>query len=534
MARRKSFQSVMTAVAREHARQQREAERAHAQAARAVQQAIKARDRQAALQAKEDKQRYTAARQQEVDDCNQELAQRWQELGNILQYTLGIDDTIAFDALRVREPYTPTIIPASLTTQAPAPQQADFVNKVKPPTLVEMALRMKGRYQRELQAAEEQYQSAMRAYEQSETERVAKLLELRGQAELSRMSYEAKMQQREEEVTALEEEYRRGEVDAVITYNSMVLERSVYPDGFPQVFRLAYQPEAKELVIDYQLPPTEIVPPEAEFRYVKTKDSIESKLRKPVETRDMYLDVVSSITLRSIHEVLEADQANVLEVVVFNGFVETIDPATGQDIQPYLISTRAVKAEFLKINLARVDKKSCLRNLGARVSPQPTEQQPVKPVVEFNMVDRRFVEQGDVLSSLESRPNLMELSPSEFETLCSNLFNKMGLETRLTRASKDGGVDVVAYDTRPVLGGKVVIQSKRYRNLVDVSAVRDLYGTMVNEGASKGILVTTSNYGPDAYAFSKDKPIELIDGGGLLFLLEQVGIQARIIMPKDG
>ncbi|MCA2218049.1 restriction endonuclease [Jidongwangia harbinensis] len=31
---------------------------------------------------------------------------------------------------------------------------------------------------------------------------------------------------------------------------------------------------------------------------------------------------------------------------------------------------------------------------------------------------------------------------------------------------------------------------------VDVSAVRDLFGTLQNEGASKGILVTTSGYGP--------------------------------------
>lgn len=35
----------------------------------------------------------------------------------------------------------------------------------------------------------------------------------------------------------------------------------------------------------------------------------------------------------------------------------------------------------------------------------------------------------------------------------------------------------------------------------------------MNEGATKGILVTTSGYGKDAFNFAKDKPIELIDGG---------------------
>jgi hypothetical protein len=38
----------------------------------------------------------------------------------------------------------------------------------------------------------------------------------------------------------------------------------------------------------------------------------------------------------------------------------------------------------------------------------------------------------------------------------------------------------------------------------------------------------------DAYEFSKDKPIELIDGGGgLLYLLDQVGVKAKIVFPPE-
>jgi restriction system protein len=56
---------------------------------------------------------------------------------------------------------------------------------------------------------------------------------------------------------------------------------------------------------------------------------------------------------------------------------------------------------------------------------------------------------------------------------------------------------------------------------------------MQHEGANKGILVTTSGYGPDAFDFAKDKPIELIDGSGLLYLLREIGIEARIVMPEE-
>lgn len=73
-----------------------------------------------------------------------------------------------------------------------------------------------------------------------------------------------------------------------------------------------------------------------------------------------------------------------------------------------------------------------------------------------------------------------------------------------------------------------VIQAKRYTNVVGVAAVRDLYGTVMNEGATKGILVTTSDYGKDSYEFAKDKPITLLNGSNLLSLLEKHGHKARI------
>src|SRR6185503_13036433 len=126
-------------------------------------------------------------------------------------------------------------------------------------------------------------------------------------------------------------------------------------------------------------------------------------------------------------------------------------------------------------------------------------------------------------------PDLLELSPTEFEGLIQNLFTKMGLEARQTRPSRDGGVDCVAWDQRPIFGGKVIIQAKRYKNTVGVSAVRDLFGTMQNEGASKGILITTSGYGKSSFEFADGKPLELLDGRNLLYLLsEHADIDARI------
>ncbi len=546
MGRKSSFGSVVTKIAREaaraerqaeqaRARQLREAERVRMQTERALAQAAKEDQRQAATDLKEAQQRYFLARQQEADAANIELAELVDELCHILEHTLKVNDAISLDSLRVAADIPPFVPPSELTTPIGEPDYADFVRDIKKPSgLSGMFPSKKNAYQADLEAAERRYAEVKQQRVEREEQRQQQLTALRAEYDNRVAALKAKAERTNLDVAVFQKSLAAGEPEAIVAYNAMVLERSVYPTGCPQEFRLAYVPESRELVVEYELPGLSIVPATLEYRYNKTKDVLDEKPRKASEIKDIYQNVVAGIALRTIHEIFEADTDQRILVVAFNGFVATVNPATGRDIRPCLISVRTTRERFGELDLKRVDKHICLRNLGAQVSPRPAEMQPVKPIIEFSMVDRRFVEASDVLADLESRPNLMELSPFEFENLVSNLFGKMGLETRLTRASRDGGVDCVAYDTRPILGGKVVIQAKRYSHTVGVSAVRDLYGTMMNEGANKGILVSTSGYGPDAYEFQKDKPIELIDGGGLLYLLEQNGVQARIVFLEQG
>jgi restriction system protein len=146
--------------------------------------------------------------------------------------------------------------------------------------------------------------------------------------------------------------------------------------------------------------------------------------------------------------------------------------------------------------------------------------------------DNRIVESRDVLEGLAENENLAAMDWADFEHLIRELFEKMfvqnGIEVKITRASRDSGVDAIAFDPNPLTGGKFVIQAKRYTRTVDVSAVRDLFGTLQNEGANRGILVTTSKFGRDTYEFANGKPITLIDGPKLLGLLLQHGYNFTI------
>ena len=102
----------------------------------------------------------------------------------------------------------------------------------------------------------------------------------------------------------------------------------------------------------------------------------------------------------------------------------------------------------------------------------------------------------------------------------------------MTQSSRDGGVDAIAFDPDPIRGGKFVIQAKRYNNVVPIAAVRDLYGTMIYEGATKGILVTTSYFGTDSQNFVKDKPLTLIDGQNLIYMMKKYGYDNVFIKLK--
>ena len=196
------------------------------------------------------------------------------------------------------------------------------------------------------------------------------------------------------------------------------------------------------------------------------------------------------------------------------------------------MSLQASKDEFLAINLNKVDPKACFKQLKGVGSSKLHGLSPVAPIISITREDRRFISPYDVVDGIDGTDNLAAMDWQDFENLIREIFEKEfvsnGGEVKITQASRDGGVDAIAFDPDPIRGGKIVIQAKRYTNVVGVSAVRDLFGTTLNEGATKGILVTTADYGPDAYEFAKGKPLTLLNGSNLLHLLDKHGHKARI------
>jgi restriction system protein len=463
---------------------------------------------------------------------NRELADRLDELDSLLTSALRYVSGLTFDSLK--QPLEiPSFEAEGLDRPLLPPRRENYMPE-RPGFLARAFGGMKS-YRRALEAAERAYTAAVAEHQAAEWRREQHLKRHRSDYERHCEDIRRNNARQHELIDQFAVECSDGDVEAVSRFFTLALDRDDLPDGFPLEHRVAFVSDSRQLVIERDLPGVDVVPAVAKYRYVKTKDRIEDSARPAGQIKAQYAALVANFALRTLHILVKSVQSKTpVESIVLNCFVDSIDPATGHKIRPCLLTVRVEVAAFRAIDLAKVDPVACLKALSAQVSASPHELRAVRPIVNFNMVDPRFIESTDVLATLDSRPNLAELTPGEFEALITNLFTKMGLETKLTQASRDGGVDCVAWDMRPIVGGKVIVQAKRYKRTVGVSAVRDLYGTVMNEGAAKGILVATSGYGKSAFQFANNKPLELVDGAGLLYLLEEhAGVRAKIEFPED-
>jgi restriction endonuclease Mrr len=121
---------------------------------------------------------------------------------------------------------------------------------------------------------------------------------------------------------------------------------------------------------------------------------------------------------------------------------------------------------------------------------------------------------------------IARLSGVDFEKVIAALLQGIGFHTEMTEVTGDGGIDIVASLDRPLIGGRYLIQCKRFApgKLVGAATVRDFYGALTaDRHAVKGILITTSGFTPEALAFARQLPIELIGGQQLRQLLAQYG-----------
>jgi len=104
-----------------------------------------------------------------------------------------------------------------------------------------------------------------------------------------------------------------------------------------------------------------------------------------------------------------------------------------------------------------------------------------------------------------------ELTWREFEMLVGEFYRTKGYRVEERGgAGADGGVDLVLRSDSET----VLVQCKHWNaRSVGIKILRELFGVLVSEGATRAILITSGQVSEEAAAFCRDKPIEIVTGG---------------------
>ena len=132
---------------------------------------------------------------------------------------------------------------------------------------------------------------------------------------------------------------------------------------------------------------------------------------------------------------------------------------------------------------------------------------------------RRFIRQH-VRPHRRSLVTLRVLPRHRFELLVGEAFGRQGyvVEPRGSRAP-EGDVDLELWKK----GRKSVVVCRHWQvRQVGIDLIRDLNGILKFERADEAIFLSSGSYTHDAWQFAQGKPLRLIDGEGLLNLLEGV------------
>ena len=133
--------------------------------------------------------------------------------------------------------------------------------------------------------------------------------------------------------------------------------------------------------------------------------------------------------------------------------------------------------------------------------------------------DKNADRKRELFERQKSLPDVSALKWREFEEVIGEAYKRQGYQVEERGGNEpDGGIDLILRKK----GEMVLVQCKHWEaEQVGVKIVRELYGVVAAEGATKGIIVTTGYFTRDAEIFAHGKPLLLIRGNELSRLIEE-------------
>ncbi len=103
--------------------------------------------------------------------------------------------------------------------------------------------------------------------------------------------------------------------------------------------------------------------------------------------------------------------------------------------------------------------------------------------------------------------------PEEFKSKCVEFLEKFNLEFKHSIWANNSELEIAMIDETPVVGGIYLALCiiKPPQNSVDAMTVKGFLETVKGEGASRGIVITTGSFTPEALKCIEEEPVELVD-----------------------
>lgn len=480
-------------------------------------------------------------RKEEARRQTQKAEQRLQRLTNLLRATLLREiEPLSFEQMKT-EPAAPPLDLGADANPTPRPVWEEYAPRTpRGPARLLRGGAASTRHQQARADAEEAFARAVARHAQSENDRRERVEALR---ERYQRTHGEEIRHAEEHNTAVDR-FQAGVIErdprAVSDYFRRVLDALPDPHGLPHEARTAYVPESALLVVNAKVPGMGIIPAERECRYNEAEDVIEAtRSWTPEQVRHHYEELLARLALRALHQLFFSDPDDLVQTIVFNGYVDAAETATGLNVRPCLITLRAGRARFHHLKLDRVNPLTCVRKqFGAVLSPHPEGLAEVTPYLDFALADparlpsqRSATDEATSGGTGNGGTDLLQLPTEEFGQLIHQLLVRMGLEVGQVRPTGDG-LDCRAGDPTPGEGGTWILHVVRSTQVLTASAVRTLAAAVHQEHAARGLLITTSGFGAGCFDFANGKPLQLYDGTVLLALCRRHNIPADLPAAK--
>ena len=153
------------------------------------------------------------------------------------------------------------------------------------------------------------------------------------------------------EVEKFKGAYVQREPEAIRRYCQLVLNATIYPAFVAPSFEVGFSASNAMAVIECELPDKDAVPT---LEKVSFSASSGERVEKHINERErdrLYDAFLYQTSLRALFELFRCDIAEALKAVVFNGWVDALNPATGKRERGCILSVQARKEDFEAIDL---------------------------------------------------------------------------------------------------------------------------------------------------------------------------------------